>query len=329
MNTIHTYVESIFDKLPQTNEMLQLKNEMLANMEDKYSDLISDGISEHAAIGQVLSEFGNISEIIEAYNLDTDESEKTFDSNVIVLSKDEAEQYYFHRQKFALAIATGVFLCIVSVSVMFLAMITGALFFPSLSEDSLSLIGVVLMLLTIAFGVGIFIIFGIQESHYPFDKKILELDFTTYSMLKEQHQNFKPKMSYAIAAGVVSCILGPIFLLLSFALLGTDSLIGITFLLGFIAVGVFLFVYYGIQNDTYEKLLTIGSHTRAHVISNTITERLAAIVFPLATLIYLFQGFVYNAWGTAWIIFPVVGIGFAVLSAIIEGATNFTSKKRG
>lgn len=327
MNTIHTYVESIFDKLPQTNEMLHLKNEMLANMEDKYSDLISEGISEHAAIGQVLSEFGNIDEIIEAYNLEDEEDTKSSNSNIIALSKDEAEQYFFHRQKYALAIAAGVFLCIISVSVMFLAMMAGSMLFPTLSEDSTSLIGVVLMLITIAFGVGLFIIFGIQESNFPFDKKILELDYATYAMLKEQHLSFKPKMSYAIAAGVVSCILGPIFLLLSFALLGEDSLIGITFLLGFISVGVFLFVYYGIQNDTYEKLLTIGSHTRAHVISNTITERLAAIVFPLATLIYLFQGFVYHAWGTAWIIFPIVGIGFAVLSAIIEGVTNLTNKK--
>lgn len=327
MNTIHAYVESIFDKLPQTKEMLQLKSEMLMNMEDKYSHLITEGISEHAAIGQVLSEFGNIDEIIEAYNLDTEEDTEAYDSTVIVLSKDEAERYFFHRQKYALAIAIGVFLCIISVSIMFLAMVTGSLLFPSLSEDSTTLVGVVLMLVTIAFGVGIFIIFGIQESNYPFDKKVLELDYATHAMIEEQYLSFKPKMSYAIAAGVVSCILGPIFLLLSFAFLNDNSLIGIVFLLGFIAVGVFLFVYYGIQNDTFEKLLTIGSHTKAHVVSNTITERLGAIIFPIATLIYLFQGFVNNAWGTAWIIFPIVGISFAVLAAIIEGVTSLTHKK--
>lgn len=326
MNTIYAYVESIFDKLPPSREMLQLKNEMLANMEDKYNDLIAEGLSEHAAIGQVLAEFGDISEIIEAYNLDFEEAEQS-DSNVLTLSKDEAEAYFFHRQKYALAIATGVFLCIISVAFLFLTLTIQSLFFPTVSEDSISLIGVVLMLITIAIGVGLFIIFGMQESNYPFDKKVLHLDQATYTMINQQYLAFKPKLSYATAAGVVFCILGPIFLLLSFALLTEENLIGLVFLMGFIAVGVFLFVYYGIQNDTYEKLLTVGSHTRAHVLSNTITERIASIVFPIATLIYLFQGFVNGAWGTAWIIFPIVGIGFAILSAIIEAATNLTHKK--
>ena len=326
MNTIHAYVESIFDKLPPSREMLQLKNEMLANMEDKYNDLIAEGLSEHAAIGQVLAEFGDISEIIEAYNIDFEEAEQS-DSNVLTLSKDEAEAYFFHRQKYALAIATGVFLCIISVAFLFLTLTIQSFFFPTVSEDSISLIGVVLMLITIAIGVGLFIFFGMQESNYPFDKKVLHLDQATYTMINQQYLAFKPKLSYATAAGVVFCILGPIFLLLSFALLTEENLIGLVFLMGFIAVGVFLFVYYGIQNDTYEKLLTIGSHTRAHVLSNTITERIASIVFPIATLIYLFQGFVNGAWGTAWIIFPIVGIGFAILSAIIEAVTNLTNKK--
>ena len=130
MSTIYAYVESIFNKLPPSREMLQLKNEMLANMEDKYNDLVTEGLSEHEAIGQVLAEFGDISEIIEAYNLDFEESERN-DPNVLSLSKNEAEAYFFHRQKYALAIATGVFLCIISVAFLFLTLTIRSFFFSA------------------------------------------------------------------------------------------------------------------------------------------------------------------------------------------------------
>ncbi|MGP6146154.1 permease prefix domain 1-containing protein [Jeotgalibaca sp. A122] len=326
MNMIHSYVDSVFEKLPKNQEMNRLKAEMLASMEEKYRDLIEQGTTENEAIGTVLAEFGNIDEIIEAYNLEIDEQE--YDPDVIVMSRSEVDNYLFHRQKFSLAMATGVFLCIISVAFLFLSMVIGSLLNRGASNDVFALVGTVLMLLTIAMGIGLFIIFGMQESSYPFDKKILRLDPATYAEVKAQYEIFKQKLSYAIAAGVISCILGPVFLLLSIVFLGEDNMISIVFLMSFIAVGVFLFVYYGIQNDTFEKLLTMGSHTRAQVISNKYSERISAVIFPLATLFYLYQGFVNGAWGTAWIVFPIVGIGFGILTTVITGIANLTDKKK-
>lgn len=122
--------------------------------------------------------------------------------------------------------------------------------------------------------------------------------------------------------GVVLCILGPISLLLTVTLLGDHSLLSIVFLLGFIATGVFLFVYYGVQKDTYQKMLTIGSHTRAQIKANNITDSVANIIFPIATLYYLYEGFFNYNWATAWIIYPIVGILFGVFAAITEVITN-------
>lgn len=322
MNTIYNYVESVFINLPRTDEMEHLKHEMLANMEEKYHNLKANGISENEAIGTVLAEFGNIDEIIEEYNLSLEE-EDYVDPDELVMSRDDVDDYLMHRQRFAFAMAIGVFLCIISVPVFF--SLRGLLTYFAGSSGA-DLIGVAGLLMTIAVAVGIFIVFGSKESEYPFDKKILKLDTLTYSRLKADYDEFKPRLSYAIAAGVVLIIMGVVVLMLALMFLPGSNL-AVIFLLSFIATGVFLFVYFGIQNDTFEKLLTVGSHTRAQVKSNKLTETVSAVIFPLATLYYLYQGFFNGGWGTAWIVFPIVGIGFGIFAAIVEGLMNVRSKR--
>lgn len=325
METIYNYVESVFVNLPRTKEMQHLKEEMLHNMEEKYLDLKASGVSENEAIGTVLSEFGNIDEIIEEYNLSLEE-ESEADPDEIFLNREEVEGYLLHRHQFAFSIALGVFLCIISVAVFFSFLSIARFFFPSFEEGA-GILGVIGLLLCVAAGVFLFIIYGMRESQYPFANRLLKLDPPVYARVKEESRPFKARFPYAIATGVVLCILGPISLLLSVFLLGEDNPLSIVFLMGFIATGVFLFVYYGIQNDTYDKLLSIGSHTRSQVKANKLTETVSSIVFPLATLFYLFMGFVHGAWGTAWIIFPIVGIGFGIFAAIAEGIAKSRERK--
>lgn len=323
MNTIYNYVESVFVNLPRTPQMEELKEEMLRNMEDKYHDLKESGVSENEAIGTVLSDFGNIDEILEEYEIQ--QEEETVDSDVVVMNDEDVEAYIMHRQKYSFAMAIGVFLSILAVPIYLLTdSVFQRVFSASNAADFLS---IALMLLTIAVAVGIFIIFGMRESAYPFDKKILQIDKATYARLKREFDSFKQRFSYAIASGVVLCILGVVVLMLSFMFLGEDHIISVVFLMSFIATGVFMFVYYGIQNDTYEKLLTVGSHTRVKVKTNNLTETVASIVFPVATLYYLYQGFFNGAWDTAWVVFPIVGIGFGIFAAIAEGIMNIQSKK--
>lgn len=318
METIYNYVESVFVNLPRTREMQLLKEEMLLNMEEKYTDLKSLGVSENEAIGTVLSEFGNIDEILEEYNVAYEEPREA-DPDEIHLNQEDVEAYLTHRNQFAFTIALGVFLCIIAVAFFFSVLAIARFFFPSSENGAGIIIATIGLLVCVAAGVFLFITYGMRESQYPFANKILKIDAPLYARIKEDYRPFKARLPYAIATGVVLCILGPISLLLSILLLGEGNPLSIVFLMGFIATGVFLFVYYGILNDTYDKLLGIGSHTRAQVKVNKLTETVSSIVFPLATLFYLYMGFVRGAWGTAWIVFPIVGIGFGIFAAIAEG----------
>lgn len=317
MDTIKNYVESVFVNLPRTSEMHQLKEDMLTNMEDKYLQLKADGESENEAIGTVLSEFGNIDEIIEEYNLET-ETEQV-DKHSVQLSEEQVEEFMQHRTKFGMAIATGVALCILSPAMMLLFREVANLFTASSTAmDRIDLLSVIPLFFFIAIAVGIFIIFGLKEEQYGLDKKVVIIDSATRIALDREMKDFKPGFGKAIASGVILCILAPISLLLAIVLLGDDNAWSVIFLLGFVAVGVFLFVFYGILYSTYEKLLSLGEYKPEKVIASKLTDNIAGVVFPLATAVYLILGFVYNAWDTAWIIFPITGILFAAFSSLYQ-----------
>jgi len=69
METIRIYLENMFSRLPRTPEIIKLENDMLRTMEDKYEELKMEGKSENEAIGIVISEFGNIDELIDELGL--------------------------------------------------------------------------------------------------------------------------------------------------------------------------------------------------------------------------------------------------------------------
>ena len=63
METIKSYLETMFANMPNTPEVLRAKQELWGMMEDKYNELISEGLSENEAVGTVISEFGNLDEL--------------------------------------------------------------------------------------------------------------------------------------------------------------------------------------------------------------------------------------------------------------------------
>lgn len=327
MDTIINYVDSVFINLPQTPEMLRLKEDMLLNMEEKYNQLKAENRSENEAIGTVLAEFGNIDEIIEAYNLETNDQEE--DPNTVFLSHEEVDDYLSHRAKFSLAIAAGVFLCILAPAIMLLVQEVSSFlpFINRVAEDTLIILSLIPLFLFIALAVGLFVIFGIKEQQYELEGRAISLESTTRSELNRELKNFKPQFAKAIASGVVLCIIAPIVLLLSLVLLGYENYWSVIFLLSFVAVGVFLFVFFGIIHATYHKLLAIGSYAPKKVAAEKLTDTVASIVFPLAAAVYVISGFLFNTWGTAWIIFPIVGVLFAVFAAASESLGSLRHRK--
>ena len=81
METLKNYLDTMFAVLPDTDEVRQAKVELFQMMEDRYSDLISEGKSENEAVGAVITEFGSIDEIAKALGLDLPKKEDASDAD--------------------------------------------------------------------------------------------------------------------------------------------------------------------------------------------------------------------------------------------------------
>jgi hypothetical protein len=66
MDDIRDYLESVFSKLPQTPEVHRAKDELGQMMEDKYAELLAQGMPEKDAAKATIAEFGNPDEMLES-----------------------------------------------------------------------------------------------------------------------------------------------------------------------------------------------------------------------------------------------------------------------
>lgn len=63
MRRIYEFVDKIFEDVPNSDRALQVKEEILLDMEEKVYDLMEEGKSQEDAINKVLVDFGDIDEI--------------------------------------------------------------------------------------------------------------------------------------------------------------------------------------------------------------------------------------------------------------------------
>ena len=150
MNTIRNYINAMFSSLPKTPEILRLQAEMMENMEDKYNDLIREGKSEHEAVGIILADIGSAENLKAELGITDVDPQPTQD-----LSAFLTQRAAFQR-KFAIAIASGVVLCIC-------ASIAGAVCDAFTHNDTYTCLA---FFVPIAAAVAIFVYFGIREDWY-------------------------------------------------------------------------------------------------------------------------------------------------------------------
>ena len=70
MDTIRNYLNAMFAGLPDTPEVRRAYEELAAMMEDKYTELMEEGVTENEAIGTVISEFGNLDELAQTLGIE-------------------------------------------------------------------------------------------------------------------------------------------------------------------------------------------------------------------------------------------------------------------
>ena len=316
METIKSYIENMFLGMPNTEAVLKAKAELLQMMEDKYNELIAEGLNENTAIGTVISEFGNLDELAEELGLNEEvdlalvESEN---ANRYHISLEEAKDFIAYRAKSGLMVGMGVFLCIVSV--------TGVLISELLKISEI--IGISLMFGMIAVAVGLFIYNGVSGSRWDHIKKYpCQIDLYTANYLNDEKDRYRSTHALRLTCGIVLCV---ICWLPTVALSAVKvEELGAIMLFVLVGIGVLLIVHTNIINGSFDKLLkvnadgTIGATYRredeVEYINNTI-KLIMDLYWSVISAIYLIWSFITFQWWRTWIIWPIAGIIFAVLKS--------------
>jgi hypothetical protein len=314
METIKNYLDNMFASLPKTARIADIKNELLANMEEKYNELKKLGKSENEAIGIVISEFGNIDELINELGL---RSENSAVNAKPVVNREEVEAYLSAKNKIGRQVGIGVFLCILAPALLILlTVLSDRIFgFTESAIDVGGMLGVIVLLVMIAIAVGIFIYSGMGFERYKYMEEGVTLSGSLEAELRQRYDRFLPSFYLRLIIGVCLIILSPITIFVTYLINDTMNELSVVFLLLIVAFAVLLFISSGTIKESFERLLQIGDYTVKKKENDRVIGAVASIVWPLAVIIFLVSGLVYDQWRICWIIFPITGILFGMFSA--------------
>lgn len=240
------------------------------------------------------------------------------------LSAEDADTYLDLVAHLAPKIALGVCLCIIGP-----AFLIGLQCFVPLNgtetsfltNESASAFGVVLLLLFCAAGVFLLISNGMRLSKYEFfETDPFVLDMGIQEIVADKKTQFESVFRKCIAGGTGLCILSVVPLMLAYGFGAGERMyiLCTSILLFLIAFAVTLFVWSGMINGSYDKLLEVGDYTKENKKINKKTGSFPGIYWCIVTAIYLAISFGFDNWEISWIVWPVAGVLFAALHQIIK-----------
>jgi len=303
---------------------MKLKDDLLLNMEDKYNELRKDGKNDNEALGIVISEFGNIEELISDYEISLENE----NSKLPVVTEEDAKEYMEDKKLSGKLVGLGVFICIIAPALLILITLLAAdgIFGAGISEDTAGIFGVIILFLLLAAAVAMFIYIGIRLEKYKYLKNDFELPVNIKAYVELKNKSFSNTYALSIIVGVCLCILSPVPLFIEDLLSKNESGYGVVALLALIAIAVYIFIYNGEIKESYSKLLKINEFSDEKKKVNKVIGAVATVVWPLAVCIFLISGLVYELWHINWIVFPITGILFGTFSAAYSMVKDDKSK---
>ncbi len=318
MDAIKSYLENMFLHLPKTNEVLRAKEELAQMMEDKYNQLRSEGRTENEAVGQVISEFGNLEELAETLGIPQEVKDLESETQHITMTDSEVERYLQVSKETSKQVASGVAIILLGVAI--LIFLNALAERGVLAENIAQAMGVGGLLLLIALAVYIFIMAGMKgEKYEQLETTPVKIDPYLHDRIAQMKEGYRPGFARRIAGGVAIILLS-VVALVTVAILevGGDFtlMLLVAGLLVAVALAVGLFITSSSQMEAYDKLLNEGDYTLQHKSGNSFAEKISSPYWMLVVAIYLTWSFISDAWGISWIIWPIAGVLFGLIAAI-------------
>jgi len=340
MEIITTYLENVFKTLPSTPEVLNIKENLLGDMEAKYEDLRASGASEHEATARVIGEFGNIDELLAELGIDSPAS--SGEPLLPLISRQEINNFLSDHSKAAQQIAIGTVLILFGVVLLLCTLAMSKVPAPADIDWSLSnreivaelaqnsggdgqllVVPLVLLFMCAIPGVGLLIYAGMSLDKF---KRFERGEFDIMPDLKREivrkHDAYHPSFTRAIITGVGIVLLAVMGFVITTLLEFTHPLYSVAGIILFVAIAIFILIRAGMKESAYKQLLKLGDYRPEAREVERVIGAVAAFVFPVAAVKFLVWGLVFDGWHIAWIVFPATAIlfgGFAGLYSVLKG----------
>lgn len=244
------------------------------------------------------------------------------------VTMEEANAFLSVKTATARPIALGVLLCILSPICLLLL---GALCeqpYSGMSGGFATGVGLVVLLGMVAAAVAIFVSCGSKTGRFEYlEKEIFETEYGVTGMVKARKEQYRDTYDRGNLIGICLCVLSPIFLFLGMAVFSEDSLCLVLCLcltLALAGVGVLFLVTVGVPWASFEKLLQEGEYSREEKSRLPVTGAVSTAYWLIAVAVYLAWSFATDGWKTTWIVWPVAGVLFPAVLAVVR---MFTRKK--
>lgn len=181
-------------------------------------------------------------------------------------------------------------------------------------------IGLLVMFALITISVGVLVNFSAKVREFEFlEKSIFETEYGVDGFVDKKQNQYKSRHTMSLIMGVLFCILSvtPIFISYMFSDDDIINSLAVSVLLIMVSIGVLLLVKTNMINDSFNKLKQVGNYTAKKKRNKGWQDVVAAVYWLLIVSVYLGYSFITNDWIRSWIIYPVSGVLFGAVAAIM------------
>lgn len=326
METITTYINHMFRGLPQTVEVRHAQTELEQMSLDRYHELRAEGVSEHEAVGRVITQFGNLDELADELGIRAALDHATINGPVFI-KRSEADRFLKTSGLVSRLVASGIATILLGVSVFLLLGGETTTLRGNVPGELGDVIALTVLLVFVAIGVLQFVLAGVKHERF---ERLGEQGAVLEPGAREHFRALRERegahFAFAIGGGVLTILLGiSAMLMIETGRVADDSLAAAAFMI-FIAGGVAAFIIAGMRRTALSILAGEGDYTPARRESNKLLDAIAGIYWLTVVAIFFVWGFVFHGWERSWIVWPIAGVLFGIIAIVTELVSSNRTK---
>lgn len=306
--TLKEFIENIFLSIEQTEEVENLKNDLLTSSNDKYNDLLNKGLSENEALGRVIAEFGSIEEILDemeiSFSIKKNQSVNIIELDQLVTEHNKLKKNY----------------CMISIGIGLLVILIGVLAMLSEVNPEEDLIIGLTFLMGAIIPVAIIVFFGYKISkEVSITKSRYKLNSEAALYVKQQQKKINNSFIGKLIVAISLVFLALVVLFLSSIETNFQPTWLFNYIVGFsfLAVSIYLFITAGTNKSYLDNLLKLKGGRQTSK-SAKLLEKISSAIMLVATIIFLLTGLLLDLWHIMWIVYPVGGLIIGIVSIFIS-----------